>query len=229
MAVSLNSTGITFPDATTQTTAAGGAVNIQAQLFTSSSNWTAPTGVNRAIVWCVGGGGAGARYNDSCYSGLNGGNGGFVQAFVTVSPGTNYVVTIGAGGNGSANAANGSAGGTSSFGNLLSATGGAGGVYPNNNNVYAVDGSGTTNGTLIRSNTGGYSGGFIGNGSQSSSTRLIGANSALGGGGPQQTNNAASAFSTTGNYFAGAAGDGPSGSSGGRGGVGGAVYIQWVA
>ena len=99
------------------------------QIFASSSTWTCPTNVTSAIVSVVAGGGGGGQYdfyNDSPpYQGY-GGYGGLGCGLVSVTPGTVYTVTVGAGGTG------GFAGGTSSFGPqgqtvLISASGGAAG------------------------------------------------------------------------------------------------------
>jgi hypothetical protein len=112
MATSLVSTGVQFPDATTQTTAASGIPPTQ-QIFTSSGTWTRPTSCKKIFVRLVGGGGNG----NSFY----GASGGYSQEFIDVTSISTVTVTIGAG------AALGSSnGGTTSFGAYLSATGGTG-------------------------------------------------------------------------------------------------------
>jgi hypothetical protein len=97
------------------------------EIFVSSSTWTCPAGVTAAIVGVVGGGGGGRSLN----AGAPGGSGGLGIGLVSVTPGTVYTVTVGAGGLG--DSTTGTAGGTSSFGPqgqtaLISATGGSGGT-----------------------------------------------------------------------------------------------------
>jgi hypothetical protein len=117
-------------------------------LYTSgTSTWTAPAGVTAVKVVCIGGGGGGSSWFST-----PGGNGGLAIGSYTVTPGTGYTVTVGAGGAGS-NGGNGSSGGTSSFGSLISATGGGGatgvdgtpgagssGIFFNGTNQSALDG-----------------------------------------------------------------------------------------
>ena len=55
-------------------------------------NWTAPSGVDRAVIECWGGGAAGAP------GGGGGGAGGYTQALVNVVPGTSYSMWAGNGG-----------------------------------------------------------------------------------------------------------------------------------
>lgn len=119
MASSLNGTGVTFSDGSSQSIAW---VGPRAQLFTSSGTFTVPAGVSSIKVTVVGGGGG-----STLYWGSNGANGGACQGIYTVTPGAAITVTVGAGGAGAtANNTPGGAGGTSSFGALASATGGAG-------------------------------------------------------------------------------------------------------
>lgn len=102
------------------------------QTFTSSGTFTVPAGVSLIKVTVVGGGGGGGGgYQASNYSnagGGTGGGGGVAVGYVSVTPGSTHTVTIGAGGAGTNSWSNGSAGGTSSFGSVLSATGGGGGL-----------------------------------------------------------------------------------------------------
>jgi hypothetical protein len=98
------------------------------QAFTSSGSYTPATGVTRVFVevWGGGGGGGGVVANNRVSS--SGGGGGYTCGFVDVTASVPITVTVGAGGTGGANTgANGTDGGTSSFGSL-SATGGAGGT-----------------------------------------------------------------------------------------------------
>jgi hypothetical protein len=206
MPITVSGTNIVFNDSTTQTTAfTGAAGQIQTQLFTSSSSWTAPTGVTKAVAIIAGAGGGG----NFGYA-VNGGNGGFASALITVVPGTSYSVTIGSGGNGGTNAGN--SGGSSSFASFISANGGGGGGTNNTGG----NGTGTvSSGTAIRTgnvNFGGYGlqyGGYYplaGQGYQS-------------GGSP-------TAYSTSNAFCAGAHGSHTENAGGG--GIGGALFIQWV-
>jgi len=198
----LTSNGTTWTSAALSIPAQG---QIQRQLFTSSSSWTAPTGVTRVEVICVGGGG-GAGVDGCTYGG--GGWGGIAFGIYTVTPGTSYTVTIGAGGAG-ANAVNavGSAGGTSSFGALVSATGGAGGGTSSN----GANGNGS-GGTFRNTN--------IAN---------LPYHPFLGGYPDAQTDlQPAQTWTIGGNNAAGTRGIGFTNSQKGRGGFSGAILIQWV-
>jgi hypothetical protein len=132
--LSFASGGITFADATVQTTAATGGIYTgpRYQVFTANGTFTVPTGITAVSVslWAGGGGGKGGGSGASSNAGVAG-NGGTVNAIVTVTPGASISVTVGAGGNGSSGSAsttsNGSTGGTTSFGSLASITGGGGG------------------------------------------------------------------------------------------------------
>ena len=134
MAVTLTSTGITFSDGTSQTSAAAGA-SAGAQIFNASGTWNrSSAGDPDSVVITAVGGGAGAGYNQSGYQQNTypkGGSGGTViSAPVAVSG--NTAVTVGAGGTSSTY---GNSGGNSSFGNAVSANGGA--------RSYSASGTGT--------------------------------------------------------------------------------------
>lgn len=185
---------------------------LREQLFTSSGTWTAPSGVTLARVVVIGGGGGGGAWNPDG-DGADGGRGGFGGIAIgtfTVVPSTNYTVTVGAGGSGGGGArANGSSGGTSSFGSVISATGGAGGT--------SWGGIGTN---------GSGSGGTIRNGNLSyvSSGDFTGT-ARSGGSGTGAETWSASTTSGAGQYGGGGF---LIGSITGAGGVGGIVYIQWA-
>ena len=73
--------------------AGGGAPTTIFEMFTSTTNWTAPTGVTEIEYLVVGGGAGGA-----CLGG-GGGAGGFrTGSGFAVTPGTTYTVTVGGGG-----------------------------------------------------------------------------------------------------------------------------------
>jgi hypothetical protein len=80
-------------------------------------------------VWGAGGGGQANQTTSPFSGGAGGGGGSYGQECFSVTPGTVYTVTVGAGGaGGSTNFGAGSAGGTTSVGSLISAGGGAGGT-----------------------------------------------------------------------------------------------------
>lgn len=115
MASSLNGTGVTFSDGSSQSIAWPGA---KAQLFTASGTFTVPAGVTSVKVTVIGGG---AGFSQSYGNGNAGGCG---IGVYTVTPGSAITVTVGAGTNAASGAS--STGGTTSFGGFVSATGGAG-------------------------------------------------------------------------------------------------------
>ena len=105
-----------------------------ADVFVSSGNWTCPAGVQKVLVTVIGGGGGGEANIINTRAGYSGGVGGYGVGILTVTPGTSYTVTVGAGGaGGSTTGADGAAGGTSTF-ETISATGGAGGTTSNGAN-----------------------------------------------------------------------------------------------
>lgn len=97
------------------------------QAFGAGGNFVVPSGVSRARVTVIGGGGAGGTH-----ASLPGGGGGAGGQAVTVigglAAGTVIPVTVGAAGAAPGTPGNGGNGGTSSFGIFVSATGGTGGI-----------------------------------------------------------------------------------------------------
>lgn len=67
-------------------------------IFTSSDTWTCPAGVTTATIRCWGGGGAGGGGSVSGAAGGGGAGGSFATSSISVTPGNNYTVTVGAGG-----------------------------------------------------------------------------------------------------------------------------------
>lgn len=100
-----------------------------AQVFTASTTWICPAGVEKVLAVVIGGGGGGGSgFNFGTVPAYNGGVGGYGLGLLTVAPGSPYTVTVGAGGSaGPAFQTNGTAGGTSTF-STISATGGGGGA-----------------------------------------------------------------------------------------------------
>lgn len=94
MATSLTSTGITFPDATTQTTAATGAPVPGYQVFTTSGTFSVPSGVTKVKVTVIGAGGNGGNAN-IYVTGGGGGAGGYIVNHVSVTSGGSCTVTVG--------------------------------------------------------------------------------------------------------------------------------------
>lgn len=175
-------------------------VNIQ--LFTSSGSWVAPAGVTRVFVTALGGGGGGGGGGSvvNSHGGGGGGGGAILKRAYTVTPGSSYSVTVGAGG-AAGLSGNGGAGGASGFDSLgISAPGGAGGTFAIPG-VGGLGGCGTTNftgtppnggtglcaipggagATAVSANPGGGGGTAFGAGGAASTA--AGANSGGGGGG----------------------------------------------
>lgn len=140
----------------------GRALGLRCLVFTSSGVFVVPPRVYTVYVTMCGGGGGGGRG-----SGYYGGGGAqcWIKQPVSVSPGDSITVTVGAGGTGKTSSdGNGTAGGTSSFGSLLSAAGGAsasgaaggdGGVAGQVNFVGSITDSTDTYYRLSRSGSGG--------------------------------------------------------------------------
>ena len=189
-----------------------------ADVFASSGNWTCPAGVQKVLAVVIGGGGGGegneARSGVGVRAGVSGGFGGYGVGILTVTPGTTYTVTVGAGGVGGAGGSNadGTAGGTSTF-ETISATGGAGGAFGG-----AASGSCSSADATLRRSTVSLATPFLINGTDT--TR------------EWENGTAAVAWAVTSVNSPGARGEG--GSSGlnnspiaGGGGVGGAVLLLY--
>ena len=145
-------TGISITNGAGTITIAASGGQVYSAAYDTSTTWVAPTGVTRVRVWCIGGGGGGGSNGSCTATPQSGGAGGVAIGVYTVTPGTTYTVTVGAGGAGQTTTGNGSSGGTSSFGPagspVISATGGAGGS--NNSSSNTAQGVGSS-GTIYNS------------------------------------------------------------------------------
>jgi len=100
------------------TVPAGGAFR-NMQYFRSSGAWTVPNGVTKILVEVWGAGGGGGSSIGGGYP-AGGGSGAYGMGIFDVASGAAYTVTVGSGGGANQD------GGSSSFGNLISAGGGRG-------------------------------------------------------------------------------------------------------
>jgi hypothetical protein len=131
---------------TTFVCGAGVAQKSNVQTFTSSNTWTKPSGYGSTAnvhiqVWGAGGSGGRSQATAPTASG-GGGGGGYNEIWVPLSSlGSTVTVTVGTGG-AAVTTGVGNAGGTSSFGSLLSAYGGGGGGIDNNTSVSGTGGGG---------------------------------------------------------------------------------------
>jgi hypothetical protein len=96
-----------------------------------STTYNTPAGVEAILVECVGsgggGGGAAGAFLTGAAAGGSGGSGSFARLFIA-SPATSYSVSVGNGGDGGTAGNNdGSSGGNTTFGGILSCPGGTGG------------------------------------------------------------------------------------------------------
>jgi hypothetical protein len=137
MGSSLNGTGVTFNDGTSQSTAAGTTVDVQT--FNSTATWTKPTGgqtMARVQVW--GGGGGGGR--SATASGAAGGGGGAYNELTVLLSylASSFTVTVATGGAGATTSGFGATGGFSSVPLSTSVNG--------RSTITAYGGSGGSNG-----------------------------------------------------------------------------------
>lgn len=208
------------------------------QVFTGDGTYTKAVGLKRAVVEVqAGGGGSGgcnATGGGNGAGASGGGGGGYSRELLEASAiGVTETVTVGAGGT-AATAGNnvGGAGGTSSFGSLLSATGGGGGAGSGNVSIDRPGSTGAAGGVgsggSFDVNGQGSSWGFLG-ATGGVSAGGAGGSGHLGGGALGETTGTTT-NGTTGPVFGGGASGsalGPSQSSVG-GSVGGAgIVIVW--
>lgn len=138
----------------------------EVQIFTATDTWEKPAGARLIKVECQGGGaGGGGTPAGATGSSAAGGGGGGAYTMSHLSAnvvGSTETVTVGAGGGGGAAGANaGSAGGTTTFGSLVSAGGGNGGsagfarTTGSNISTGGLGGTGTTGDFLVPGGDGG--------------------------------------------------------------------------
>jgi hypothetical protein len=162
-------------------------------------SWKVPPGVTTICVevWSGGGGGS----SDIAYQARGGGGGGYGYDCFSVTPGTNYSINVGTGGVRAD-------GGSSSFGNLISAIGGKKGIT----------------GTVL-SNGGTSSAGFTISGGQGDFNGGDGGNGGTGGNGGYYGNNPQNGVIPGGG--GGALRDDRLGSGASGSGARGQVYVYW--
>lgn len=151
-------------------------------VLTSSGTWTVPENVDTLVsVLVVAGGGGGGRDPANGGGSGGGGGGGIVTASnLSVTPGQQISLTIGAAGVGATTNTAGGAGGNSVFGSLTTAVGGGGGgAYPVNGGVGGSGGGSGFHSSTAGAGTSsqGYAGG------QASGSLLGGAGGGGGAGG----------------------------------------------
>ncbi len=154
----------------------GPITTVSEQVFVLSGTYTAPTDLVYAIVELVGGGGGGGGRLPGIKTGGGGGGGGYARRLLTAAQiGTSQAVTVSLAAAGGGDNSNGSPGGGTSFGSLLSALGGSGGQYGSAGGQGGVGVNGDFN-TYGSAGTTGLPVGTVNNGG-------IGGSSMLGGGG----------------------------------------------
>jgi len=193
------------------TTGAGTSANVVRFTGVGTTTWTAPAGITSVNYLVVAGGGGGYI--------AGGGAGGMLTGSLSVTPGTAYTVTVGAGGGANANGANsvfasitstgGGGGGAGGAGNTGGSGGGGG--YSNSAGGTGIAGQGN-NGGSGNTNSGGGGGGRGAAGSNAPSAHVGGA----GGAGL-----ASSITGVSVTYAGGGGGGGTNQGSGGAGGSGG--------
>ncbi|TDV98022.1 hypothetical protein BDK62_10454 [Halomonas alkaliantarctica] len=153
----------------------------QYAIYMSDGAFTVPQNVSRIRVRAIAPGGGGAVKNENGARCTGGAGGGFAMGAYDVSPGDTFQITIGQPGQYVSDGVA-SAGGTTSFGTLLSATGGGAGNYAQSGTFcQGAEGGQGTGGNII--NAKGGNSGSISSGSGSCATGGGGAGSQHGDGG----------------------------------------------
>lgn len=188
---------------------------LKTEVITKTQTWTVPDGVTSVNVFLFGGGGGGGSNAHSegelRASGGGGGGGYMAKSTLTVTPKQSISITIGAGG------AVGQAGGTTSFGSLLSARGGSAGENARVDGTRGYGGKGGDGGAGGAGNKGTYLNYFVncgagGNGAQfgggAGSYEAKGGNGGTyGGGGGAGGSYSGSCSGGTGGQYGGAGGN----------------------
>lgn len=232
MPATLNNTGVLFNDSSQQSTAF---IGYNASIFTSSSTFTVPAGVTKLKITAIGGGGGGGGYTGQQPIPNYGGSGGGCIAIVTVTGGTTYTVTVGAGGAGKnwsipQQDGTGSNGGETWFGvnsgsKLVSCGGGQG--AQSYSTCVSINANGTTGtvsvtGTILRQQSSTNWGGTTG---ETLSSVLFGGQTYW----ATSSNQAAQTWDTNSAYAAGCGGRGQTsnGSNTASGGFSGFMIIEY--
>ena len=126
--------------------AASGGLTQKFSEFTATGTFTPPSSVSTVEVLLVAGGGGGGGNNNAESSAGGGGGGQVVKQFLTVTGGTSYTITIGAGG------ASNTVGANSSVGSLLICGGGGKGGQSGNSPEAGGNGTAGTKIAKILSN-----------------------------------------------------------------------------
>ncbi len=188
------------------------------QTFTTSGNFTVPSGVTSITVECWGAGGGGGRSTSDNTGRGGGGGGAYASSVLTVSPGAVIAYSVGAGGTGGNLTAAQNTGGTTSFGTTLVVAVGGGGVANNSNTAGTGGAAASCTGTITFSGGNGVagSGGTAGAGGGGAGTANVGGSGSgvTSGAGGANNGGAGGAGRTN-------AGDGNSGATYGGGGGGG--------
>ena len=196
--------------------AAGGGGFSNMTVYTSPGTFTTPATTTQIKVTVVGGGGGGGSAPAPGGSGAGGGGGGCAIYVGPVTASTPYAVTVGA----AVGAA--TAGNTSSFGPLASATGGSAGQNGQGPTTATSSTSGGAGSAGTLQFTGGV-GGFNTTGTSAVANGGIGGTSFFGGGGRSIR---ATTGAAGGNYGSGGGGGGTYTFSGG-GGAAGVVVVEY--
>jgi hypothetical protein len=174
----------------------GSFTNMQVYSTSGTSTFTVPAGVTKIMVEVWGGGGGGGIGSTTVgRSGYGGGGGGYGKQIFTVTSGTSYTVTVGAGGLAGTASTSGGSGGTSSFSTLVNASGGTGGwSIPVSPSQFSTGGSSTAtfnisgqNAPIQDNNGGNCFGGSGGIGAMNGNTAKPGVSPGGGGGAGSQT------------------------------------------
>jgi hypothetical protein len=191
------------------------------------------TGPIYSVSYLVASGGGGGAYASNSAGG-GGGAGGLLTSTASLTPGTAYTITIGAGGAGSTTAANGSNGSSSVLASIATSVGGGGAGYGNagaSGSAGSAGGSGGGGGQCTSGTFAGGAGtagqGFAGGNSTNTSGASGGGGAGAVGGNATAAGavggiGVASSISGTSTYYSGGGGGASNtGSVGGAGGLGG--------